>query len=76
MTNIDKLKIGIQCAIVIDDIKNISGIAIISLKSMPESYTFVKDVIMGDYRISIYNMNKIGRSYVLDVHGLCKFQIL
>jgi hypothetical protein len=76
MTNSDKLKIAIDSVSVIDAIQNMSGIAIINLKSIPESYTYLGDTIVGDYRVSTYDMNTIGKSYVLDVHGVCKFQIL
>jgi hypothetical protein len=76
MTNLDKIKIAIDSISAIDTIENISGVAIITLRSIPESYTYLGDTIVGDYRVSTYDMNTIGKSYVLDIHGVCKFQIL
>ena len=76
MTNAQKLKTAIDSASAIDTIENISGVAIIHLRTIPESYEYLGDSIIGDYRISVYDMKTIGRSYVLDVHGVGMFQIL
>lgn len=76
MTNINKLSIALNAADVLDLMPNVSAVAMVTLKSIPESYTFINDVIIGDYRISIYNMNTIGKSHVLQIHGIGMFQIL
>jgi|LauGreDrversion4_2_1035121.scaffolds.fasta_scaffold285036_4 hypothetical protein len=76
MTNAQKLKTAIDSASAIDTIENISGVAMIHLRTIPESYDYLGDSIIGDYRVSVYDMKTIGRSYVLDVHGVGMFQIL
>jgi hypothetical protein len=76
MTNADKLKIAIDSVTAIDTIENISGVAMIHLRTIPESYEYLGDIIIGDYRVSAYDMKTIGRAYVLDVHGVGMFQIL
>jgi hypothetical protein len=76
MTNAEKLKIAIDSAVAIDTIENISGVAMIHLRSIPESYEYLGDSILSDYRVSVYDMKTIGRAYVLDVHGVGMFQIL
>lgn len=44
---------------------------------IPESYTYIQDSVVNNYRISIYNMNLIGRtSYLVDIKHLGKFQIM
>jgi hypothetical protein len=76
MTNIRKLSIALNSADVLDIIPNVSAVAIITSKQIPESYTFMQDVIIGDYRVSVYNMNTIGKSYALEIHGVGLFQVL
>jgi hypothetical protein len=76
MTNAQKLKIAIDSVNAIDTIENISGVAMINLRTIPESYEYLGDSIIGDYRVSVYDMKTIGRSYVLHVHGVGMFQIL
>lgn len=76
MTNADKLKIAIDSASTIDTIENISGVAMIHLRTIPESYDYLGDAIIGNYRVSVYDMKTIGRAYVLEVHGVGMFQIL
>ena len=76
MNNAQKLKTAIDSAAAIDTIENISGVAMIHLRTIPESYEYLGDSIIGDYRVSVYDMKTIGRSYVLDVHGVGMFQIL
>jgi hypothetical protein len=76
MTNAQKLKTAIDSAAAIETIENISGVAMIHLRTIPESYEYLGDSIIGDYRVSVYDMKTIGRSYVLDVHGVGMFQIL
>lgn len=76
MTNAQKLKIAIDSAEAIDTIENISGVAMIHLRTIPEAYEYLGDGIVGDYRISVYDMKTIGRAYVLEVHGVGMFQVL
>jgi hypothetical protein len=76
MTNAEKLKIAIDSAAAIDTIENISGIAMVHFRSIPEAYEYLGDGIIGDYRVSVYDMKTIGRAYVLDVHGIGMFQVL
>lgn len=76
MTNTDKLSIALKSADVLDVIPSVSAVAIINSRQLPESYTFMKDVIIGDYRVSLYDMNTIGKSYALEIHGLGLFQVL
>ena len=76
MTNTEKLSIALKSADILDVMPNVSAVAIINSKQLPESYTFMKDVIIGDYRVSLYDMNTIGKSYALEIHGLGLFQVL
>jgi hypothetical protein len=76
MTNIKKLSIALGMLDALDIMSNVSALAIIKSKPLPESYTFIKDVIAGDYRVSVYDMNGIGKSYALDIHGVGIIQLL
>jgi hypothetical protein len=76
MTNIQKLSIALGMVDALDIMSSVSAVAIIKSKPIPESYTFIKDVIVGDYRVSVYDMNGIGKSYALDINGVGLIQLL
>lgn len=76
MTKLDKLSIAVNTAEVIGLFDDCEAIALLNMKDIPESYKFIQDYICHDYRVSVYDMNLIGkRSYLVHVHGVDKFQI-
>lgn len=77
MTNINSVAIAATIAKDIDMLRNCNAVAYIERSDIPESYLFIEDTIIGNYRVSIYNMNLIGKpSYMLDIKYLGKFQIM
>jgi hypothetical protein len=75
--SINFLAIAATLAKDIELFRDCNAIAYISRDNIPESYTFIEDTIVGNYRISIYNMNLIGKSsYLMDIKYLGKFQIM
>lgn len=76
MTSINNVAIAATIAKDIDILRNCSAIATIHRDTIPESYTFMEDVIVGNYRVSIYNMNLVGASYMLDIKYLGKYQVM
>ena len=77
MSSINTLAIACTLAKDISMFSSCDTIATLRRDLVPESYTFVEDVIVAGYRISIYNMNLIGKpSYLLDIKHMGKFQIM
>lgn len=77
MTNLEKLSIATDTAEIIGIFDNCEAIAVLNMKLIPEAYKFIQDYIVYDYRVSVYDMQLVGkRSYLIDIHGVSKFQIL
>jgi hypothetical protein len=75
--SINTLAIAATLAKDIELFRNCDTIASIYRNVVPESYIFIEDAIVSNYRISIYNMNLIGKaSYLMDIKHLGKFQIM
>ena len=76
MTKLEKIAIAVDTAKVIGLFDDCEAIAVLNMKDIPESYKFIQDYICYDYRLSVYDMRLIGkRSYLVDIHGVDKFQI-
>lgn len=76
MTNLDRLSIMTDTAEIIGLFDDCDAIAVLNIRNIPESYKFINDYIVYDYRVSVYDMQHIGRpSYLVDIHDVGKFQI-
>lgn len=76
MTKLEKLSIAVNTAKIIGTFDDCEAIAVLNMKEIPESYKFIKDYICYEYRVSVYDMQLIGkRSYLVEIHGVDKFQI-
>lgn len=76
MTNLDRLSIMTDTAEIIGLFDDCEAIAILNIRGIPESWKFMNDYIVYDYRVSIYDMQLVGkRSYLAEIHGVGRFQI-
>lgn len=76
MTKLEKLSIMTDTAEVIGLFDDCEAIALLNIRAIPESWKFINDYIVYDYRVSVYDMQLIGkRSYLVEVHGVGRFQI-
>jgi hypothetical protein len=75
--SINTLAIAATLAKDIELFRNCDTMASIYRDVVPEAYTYIEDSVVNNYRISIYNMNLIGKtSYLMDIKHLGKFQIM
>ena len=65
---------------VLDDIERFdycSAIAIINRDDIPESYQHIEDLIVSNYRVSIYDMKLVGKiTYFVSIRHLGFFQVM
>lgn len=76
MISMHQVAIAATLAKDIKMLRDCSAIATIHRDAIPESYTFIEDTIVAGYRVSIYNMNLVGKSYMLDIKYLGKYQVM
>jgi hypothetical protein len=77
MTNIHKLSLAIDIAKDIDTLSECDMMAVSYRITIPASYVFIKDIIVHNYRVSIYDMNLIGKaSFLLNIANLGMFQTM
>lgn len=76
MISMHKVAIAAALAKDIEMLRECSAIATIHRDILPESYTFIEDIIVAGYRVSIYNMNLVGKSYMIDIKYLGKYQVM
>ena len=77
MNSINKLSLAINIAKDIEMLSNCDMMAISHRPNIPSSYNYTGDIIVHNYRVSIYDMNLIGKpSFLLDIANLGMFQTM
>lgn len=73
MPNIRKMQIAITLFEQVELFENADMIGILYHKEVPSSYKFIEDIIISNYRLSVY---KNDRQYMVDVRHVGLFQIM
>lgn len=76
-TSMNSVAIAATIAKDIEMLRDCDMIAAIYRNVLPESYVPIKNLIVSNYRVSIYDMNLIGKkSYLLSIKHLGDFQVM
>jgi hypothetical protein len=73
MNNLNAIKLAVEFLSESDEFKDISFIAILNWKSVPEAYTWNKTVILYGHKLSIYSLNS---TQILHIDGVGLYQIM
>lgn len=76
-TSMNSVAIAATIAKDIELLRDCDMIAAIYRNVLPESYVPIENLIVSNYRVSIYDMNLIGKkSYLLSIKHLGDFQVM
>ena len=73
MSKIRKLAIAVSLLEHVDMFDNIDMVGMLYLKQIPESYKFIEDLLINNYRLSIY---MDGNRYIVDIRHVGIFQLM
>jgi hypothetical protein len=73
MSKIRKLSIAVSLLEHVDMFDNIDMVGMLYLKQIPESYKFIEDLLINNYRLSIY---MDGNRYIVDIRHVGIFQLM
>lgn len=73
MNNLNALKLAVDFLSESEEFKDISFIAILNWKSVPEAYTHNKTVILYGHRLSIHSLNS---TQIIHIEGVGLYQIM
>lgn len=73
MSKIRKLAIAVNLLEHVDMFDNIDMVGMLYLKQIPESYKFIEDLLINNYRLSIY---MDGNRYIVDIRHVGIFQLM
>lgn len=73
MSKIRKLQIAVSLLEQVDMFDDIDMVGMLYFKQVPESYKFVEDLLITNYRMSIY---KDGDRFIVDIRHVGIFQLM
>jgi len=73
MSKIRKLAIAVSLLEHVDMFDNIDMVGMLYLRQIPESYKFIEDLLINNYRLSIY---MDGNRYIVDIRHVGIFQLM
>lgn len=73
MSKIRKLQIAVSLLEQVDMFDDIDMVGMLYFKQVPESYKFVEDLLITNYRMSIY---KDGGRFIVDIRHVGIFQLM
>ena len=77
MSKMNQLNIATSLANKIDRLKDCDVVGAMYRTSIPETYLEVETLIVENYRVTIYDMNLIGKaSYLVDIAFVGQFQMM
>ena len=73
MSNIRKLQIAVTLLEQVDLFDDVDMVGMLYFKEVPEAYKFIEDLLINNYRLSIY---KNGDKYVVYIRHVGIFQLM
>lgn len=77
MNRFHKIKLATEILNDIERFDYCTAIALINRDTIPESYQHIEDLVVANYRLSIYDMKMIGKpTYFVSIRHLGFFQVM